>query len=126
MAGRSHPIWNDVTACIYKGGENGTKSYGARDTSECRVKVGTSSRNSELLVIHVTTRREVGDYVMFKFGVDTGAGLEVIKTKWMHGKTHEWFDSEPDALVYHCRGCGRPEDDCSHDPCADVIRERAE
>lgn len=95
----SYPIWHDVTACIYKGGENGAKSYGARDTSECRVKVGTSKKNSELLVTHVTTRREVGEFVVFKFGVDTGAGLEVLKTKWMHAKTQEWFDSEPAAIA---------------------------
>ena len=88
---RQYPIWNVVEACIYKTG----KSYGARDTSECTVRVGTSKSNSEVLVKHVTTRREIGDYVVFKFGVDTGTGLEVLKTKWMHLKTRQWFDSEP-------------------------------
>ena len=91
----SYPIWNVVEACIYKSG----KSYGARDTSECTVRVGTSKSNSEVLVKHVTTRREAGPYTVFKFGVDTGAGLEILKTKWMHTKTREWFDSEPAELA---------------------------
>lgn len=89
----SYPIWNEVEACIYKS----SKSYGARETSECIVHVGTSASNSEFLVQHVTTRREDGAYVVFRFGVDIGDGnnLQVLKTKWMHAKTREWFDTEP-------------------------------
>jgi len=95
MTGRAYPIWNEVTACIYKGG----KSYGARDTSEVAVKVGTSKSNSELLVRHVTTRRELDGFAIFNFGVDTGGGLEVLKQKWMNLKTHEWHDTMPAELV---------------------------
>ena len=90
----SYPIWNEVTACIYKSG----KSYGARDTSDCSVKVGTSKRNSELLVHHVTTRRELDGFAIFSFGVDIGEGLKVIKQKWMNLKTHEWHNNMPEAL----------------------------
>jgi len=87
----SYPIWNDVTACIYKS----SKSYGARDAGEVSVYVGTSAKNSELLVIHTTTRRIEGDYTVFKFGVDTGNGLEVLKTLYMHTKTKQWFNEKP-------------------------------
>ena len=31
MFGRHYPIWNKVTACIYKNGERGAKSYGVRE-----------------------------------------------------------------------------------------------
>ncbi len=88
---RSYPIWNDVSACIY----SGSKSYGAKDTSTVTVRVGTSASNSEVLVQHVTTRRFEGDYTVFRFGVDCGHGLEVLKTKWMHTKTQKWFDENP-------------------------------
>lgn len=89
----SYPIWNDVEACIYKS----SKSYGAKDTSEATVRVGTSAKNSEVLVTHCTTKRIEGDYTVFKFGVDfeDGKGLQVLKTKWMNTKTKEWFDEKP-------------------------------
>lgn len=91
----SYPIWNDVTSCIYKS----SKSYGARDTSETEVRVGTSAKNSEPLVRHVTTRRQDGEYTVFRFGVDTGDGFETLKTKWMHTKTHTWYDEQPNELA---------------------------
>jgi len=91
MSGRAYPIWNEVEACIYKS----SKSYGARDTSECIVKVGTSKSNSELLVRHTTTRRTIGDYTVFRFGIDTGAGLEIVAEKWMHTKSKTWFETQP-------------------------------
>ena len=87
----SYPTWNDVSACIYSSG----KSFGARDTSQTVVRVGTSASNSEVLVTHVTTRRVEGEFTVFRFGVDIGNGLQVLKTKWMNTKTHEWFDEEP-------------------------------
>lgn len=92
----SYPIWNDVTACIYKS----SKSYGAKDTSEASVKVGTSANNSKLLVRHCTTRRKKGDYVVFTFyvDIDDGKGFQPIRRKWMHTKTKEWFDAEPEEI----------------------------
>ena len=90
---RAYPIWNDVDACIYKGG----KSYGAHDTSEATVFVGTSKNNSEQLARTVTTRRPYGPaHTVFKFGVDTGQGLEVVATKYMHNKTHTWTTTPPE------------------------------
>jgi hypothetical protein len=92
---RAYPIWNEVEACIYASG----KSYGARDTSQATVRIGTSKKNSEVLVTHTTTRRVKGEYTVFTFGVDTGAGLKILARKWMHTKTREWFDTEPPELT---------------------------
>ena len=78
---RSWPIWVDVTACVYKG----SKSYGARDVNEQTIFVGTSATNSHELVKVCTTRKEDGDDVVFKFGVDG----KVIKTIRMNKKTQE-------------------------------------
>jgi hypothetical protein len=89
---RAYPIWNDVSACIYKSG----KSYGARDTSEATVYVGTSKNNSEFLAKTITTRRSFGQHhTVFRFGIDTGKGLKVIATKYMHNKTRAWTTTPP-------------------------------
>ncbi len=69
---KQYPIWNDVSACIYKS----SKSYGARDTSSAEVLVGSSQSNSHSLATHITTRREFVEYkgylkvIVFKFSVD--------------------------------------------------------
>jgi|DEB0MinimDraft_6_1074348.scaffolds.fasta_scaffold08430_7 hypothetical protein len=52
---RQYPIWNIITACIYKGG----KSYGVKDTGEVEVRIGTSSRNSYTFLKHTTTHRQL-------------------------------------------------------------------
>lgn len=87
----SYPIWNIVKSCIYKS----DKSYGARDYNEVIVKVGTSATNSQFLVSHLTTRRIEGDYTAFRFAVDTGEGLEILKTMYMHTKTRKWYSHKP-------------------------------
>jgi len=83
----SYPIWNDVSACIYKS----SKSYGAKDTSECTVKVGTSAAYSYDLVRHVTTKRACNDGKAwrFTFGVDTGNGLVPIVEMIIDKKTKQ-------------------------------------
>lgn len=91
MSGRSYPIWNQVEACIYKS----PKHFGAKDTSQTQVFVGTSKSNSELLVTHTTTRRIEGDFTIFKFGVNE----KVLFTKYMNTKTHEWFNELPKELA---------------------------
>ena len=50
---RSWPIWNQITACVYKS----DKSYGVKATGEVTVKVGTSSSNSHIFLRHTTTHR---------------------------------------------------------------------
>ena len=57
MFGRHYPIWNKVTACIYKNGERGAKSYGVRETGDVEVVIGTSSQNSHHFVNHCVTHR---------------------------------------------------------------------
>ena len=89
---RAYPIWNDVTACIYKS----SKSYGVRDTGEVSVRVGTSATNSKLLVKHFTTRRDQGAWTAFAFGYELPDGTRaVVARKWMHNKTREWADHNP-------------------------------
>ena len=50
---RSWPIWNQITACVYKS----DKSYGVKATGEVTVKVGTSASNSHVFLRHTTTHR---------------------------------------------------------------------
>ena len=50
---KQYPIWNIITACIYKS----AKSYGVRNTGEVEVRVGTSSSNSHKFLNHKTTHR---------------------------------------------------------------------
>ena len=50
---RSWPIWNQITACVYKS----DKSYGVKATGEVTVKVGTSASNSHIFLRHATTHR---------------------------------------------------------------------
>lgn len=77
--GRSHPIWNQVTACKY----NSSKSYGISDTGEVEIKVGSSASNSHSFLRHVTTRRftthpKYGPVCIFKFSVDGVVLKEMI------------------------------------------------
>ena len=69
---RQYPIWNIITACIYKSG----KSYGVKDTGEVEVRVGTSSSNSHTFLKHTTTHRQLenGDRE-YRFYIDS----ELIK-----------------------------------------------
>jgi len=64
---QSYPIWNIVTACIYKG----KKSYGVRERGEVEVRIGTSGSNSYTFVHHKTTHKilENGDRE-YRFYVD--------------------------------------------------------
>lgn len=68
---RSYPIWNKITACIYQG----DKSFGAKQTSEQTILVGSSAKNSETLATIITTKREFnhekhGRVIVFKHSCD--------------------------------------------------------
>jgi hypothetical protein len=65
---RQYPIWNIITACIYKSG----KSYGVKDTGEVEVRIGTSSSNSHTFLKHTTTHRQLenGDRE-YRFYIDS-------------------------------------------------------
>ena len=69
---RSYPIWNDVTACVYKG----AKSYGVKETGDVEVLIGTSASNSHTFLKHSTTHRQLdnGDRE-YRFYIDG----EIIK-----------------------------------------------
>ena len=56
MFGRQYPIWNKVTACIYKS----SKSYGVKNTGEVEVRIGTSRSNSH----HFVTQQQFAIIVM--------------------------------------------------------------
>jgi len=86
----SYPIWNDVQACIYKG----SKSWGAKNTCDVNVNVGSSATNSNLFVNHTTTRREINkDLFEFRFYVDN----RIIKRGLFDkkNKTFNLLDREP-------------------------------
>lgn len=70
---QSYPIWNDVTACIYKS----NKSYGVRQEGAVDVKIGTSGSNSFHFVSHKVTHRKHPDGSRtYRFYVDG----EIVKT----------------------------------------------
>jgi len=64
---QSYPIWNNITACIYKA----SKSYGVREKGEVEVRIGTSGSNSHIFLNHRTTHKilENGDRE-YRFYVD--------------------------------------------------------
>ena len=70
MGSRQWSIWNDVTACKY----NSNKSFGFDATGDVKTYVGSSSKNSELLVKTLVTKRQayLGDksVIVFRFSVD--------------------------------------------------------
>lgn len=84
---KQYPIWFNVTSCIY----NSSKSFGAKDTSEIEVLVGSSSKNSNKLCDITTTKREKGIYYIFKLSVDNN----VIVTKYFNTKTKQFSIEEP-------------------------------
>lgn len=82
---RNYPIWNDVTACIYKS----SKSFGAKKKSQQKVLVGTSKNNSHQLA-SITTEKVVNeedDTTTFEFCIDG----RLVKSLTMCNKTHETF-----------------------------------
>ena len=86
---RSYPIWNRITACIYKGG----KSYGVRKTGEVTVLVGTSASNSHLFLEHCVTHRELEDGSKeYRFYVD---GIVLKRAVLPKGADQLDFDQIP-------------------------------
>ena len=71
---KSYPIWTKVTACNYKS----SKSFGSKETSQQKIYVGTSKKNSHQIAEIVTTKRIKNDVVVFSFSVD-GNVLKEIK-----------------------------------------------
>ena len=51
---KSYPIWNRITACIYKSG----KSYGVKRDGLTEILIGTSKSNSHLFGTFSTTHTQ--------------------------------------------------------------------
>jgi hypothetical protein len=92
--GQQYPIWNKVTACIYKG----SKSYGVKETGETEICIGSSSNNSHTFLTTIVTQRtedtKYGRCKVFTYSVDDviikrmyfdldkrGRAKELIKTE---------------------------------------------
>ena len=75
---RMYPIWNKISACIYKG----DKSYGVKVAGYVEVLVGTSAKNSHHFIDHKVTHRlmENGDRI-YRFYVDDKLIKESILKK---------------------------------------------
>ena len=73
---KSYPIWNTITACIYKS----SKSYGVKDRGEVTINVGTSASNSHIFMHHATTHRKMdnGDRC-YRFYIDG----TIVKESWL-------------------------------------------
>ena len=86
----SYPIWNNVQACIY----GSSKSWGARDTCDVNVSVGSSTKYSNHFVNHTTTKREIEkDLFEFRFYVDNKIIKRALFDK--KNKTFNFLDREP-------------------------------
>lgn len=86
----NYPIWNNVTACIYKG----CKSYGVRETGEVSVLIGSSKTNSFDFLTHKVTCREYNLYkaepcLSFHFYVDD----KLIKTALYNKRTKQLINN---------------------------------
>lgn len=85
---RSHAIWNKVDSDAY----NSEKSYGAKNSSDVEVRVGTSASNSQFLVQHETIRRQHGDWTQFQFAVtDADDNTLLVVDRWYNAKTKQWL-----------------------------------
>lgn len=63
---KAYPIWNQVTACIYKS----DKSYGAKNQSITKILVGSSKNNSHELGKICTNKTILGNRIIFTLKVN--------------------------------------------------------
>ena len=85
---KQYPIWNIVTACIYKS----SKSYGVKGEGKVEVVVGTSKSNSHHFVNHCVTHRQLDDGSReYRFYVDD---VCIKRARLAKGASElEWLDS---------------------------------
>ena len=63
----SYPIWNKITACIYKG----SKCYGVRNDGTNEILIGTSKSNShEFVKTRVTHKKHEDGTRTYQFYLD--------------------------------------------------------
>ena len=83
---KQYPIWNKITACIYKS----NRSYGVKNNGDVEVRIGTSSRNSHLFLRHSTTHRvlENGDRE-YRFYIDDVCVRKAVLPKGKYALEHK-------------------------------------
>ena len=85
----SYPIWNKITACIYKSG----KSYGVKKDGLTEILIGTSASNShEFAKVRTTHRKNEDGTRTYHFYIDD----QLYKTATLQGreidiKIHELY-----------------------------------
>ena len=75
---RQYPIWNEINSCIYSNynKRSGNKSYGVKEHSVIKMKVGTSKQNSfDFATIKQSVRKNDDGTLTFKLKVDDGDSL---------------------------------------------------
>ncbi len=90
----SYPIWNDITACIYKS----NKSYGVKRDGINKIKIGTSASNSHDFATIKTTHKimDNGDR-QFRLYVDNRLIKSAILRKGEDRiRLSEWVDLIPE------------------------------
>ena len=90
---RAYPIYNEVEACIY----GSSKNWGAKDTCNVNVKVGSSSKYSNHFVSHTTTKREIKKNLFeFRFYVNK----QIIQRALFDNltKSFNFLDREPSTM----------------------------
>ena len=76
---QSYPIWNKVTACIYKS----SKCYGVREDGLNEILIGTSASNSHAFVkTRVTHKKHEDGSRTYHFYIDD----QLYKTATLTGK----------------------------------------
>jgi len=86
----SYPIYNEVEACIY----GSSKNWGAKDTCNVNVKVGSSAKYSNQFVNHTVTRKEIKkNLIEFRFYVNK----QIIQRALFDNltKSFNFLDREP-------------------------------
>ena len=76
---RQYPIWNEINSCIYSNHNkrSGNKSYGVREHSEIKMKVGTSRQNSfDFATIKQSVKKNDDGSLTFRLKVNDQVILE--------------------------------------------------
>jgi hypothetical protein len=93
---RHYPIWNDVTACNYKG----SKSWGSVKDMTLNQYIGSSAKNSHLFAEIITTKREVIDsdgnkQIIFRLSVDGAMIKEALFSTNHNGNADDLLHIAP-------------------------------
>ena len=88
---KSYPIWNKITACIYKG----SKCYGVKNDGTNEILIGTSKSNShEFVRTRVTHKKYEDGTRTYHFYIDD----QLFKTAKLVGKEIT-IKTQPDFII---------------------------